>query len=113
MNKVELRGIVGNSSYQKVGDHSVIRFSLVTKRVYRDASGEDKVESTWHNVNAWEGSTVPDAEFIKKGAKLQVIGRIRNTKVQNPGQPDRYFSEIQASEVKVYGKDETLAEEMN
>ena len=113
MNKVELRGIVGMSSSQTIGGRTVIRFSLATNRAYKDASGEARIDTTWHNVSAWEGRDIPEPSKIQKGAKLYVLGRIRNTKIQNPGQPDRYFSEIQAREIRVYERDESMADEMN
>lgn len=113
MNRVELRGIVGSSGVQKVGERSVIRFSLATNRAYRDAMGEAKIDTTWHNVSAWEGRGIPEASQLQKGAKVRVLGRIRNTKIQNPGQPDRYYSEIHAREITVYAKDEEMQDEMN
>lgn len=113
INRVELRGIVGNSSTQTVGGRSVIRFSLATNRAYKDPMGEPKIDTTWHSVSAWEGKGIPDPSQVQKGAKLRVVGRIRNTKVQTPGQPDRFFSEIQAQEITVYGKEDTMVDEMN
>ena len=103
---------MGTSNSQTVSGRTVIRFSVATNRAYRDALGEAKIETTWHNVSAWEGKGIPEADQIQKGTKLYVLGRIRNTKIQNPGQPDRYYSEIQAREVKIIGKEEDLSDEM-
>ena len=36
LNKIELRGIVGQSSLNRVGDSQVCRFSLVTEYSYKD-----------------------------------------------------------------------------
>lgn len=113
INRVELRGIVGISNTQMAGGRRVTRFSLATNRAYKDAMGEPKIETTWHNVSAWDGKDIPDPGLIQKGAKLRVCGRIRNTKIQNEGQPDRYYSEIQASKIEVYDHDVTMVDEMN
>lgn len=113
INRVELVGIVGNSSTQMVGGRQLTRFSLVTNRAYKDAMGEPKIDPTWHNVSAWHGKGIPDPSKLQKGARLHVIGRIRNTKIQNEGQPDRYFSEIQAREVQTVEGNEDLVAEMN
>ena len=113
INKVELVGIVGNSSTQTVGGRKITRFSVVTKRAYKDAMGEPKIEETWHNVSIWQGKGCPDPSILQKGARVQVFGRIRNTKVQNEGQPDRYYTEIQAREVNLVTDKEDLAAEMD
>ncbi len=113
MNKVELRGIVGSSNTQNVNGRNVTHFSLATNRAYKDSSGEAVIETTWHNVTAWPGVSIPAPSQIQKGAKLRVIGRIKNTKIQNQGQPDRYYSDIVAQEITVYAKNETMVDEMN
>lgn len=113
INRVQLVGIVGNSSTNMAGGRRVTRFSLATNRAYKDAMGEPKIETTWHNVSAWEGKDIPDPSQMQKGARLQVFGRIRNTKIQNEGQPDRYYSDIQALEIHPVRRDEPLVDEMN
>lgn len=113
INKVELVGVVGNSSTQTVGGRRTTRFSVVTNRAYKDAMGEAKIEETWHNVSVWQGKACPDLSVIQKGARVQVLGRIRNTKIQNEGQPDRYFSEIQAREVHLVSDKEDMVAEMD
>ena len=113
MNKVELKGIVGMSNTQTTNGRTVTRFTLATNRAYKDSKGDAQIEVTWHNVCAWKSRDIPDPSQMQKGAKLHVIGRIRNTKIQNEGQPDRFYSEIQAREIRVYDKGETMADEMN
>lgn len=113
INKVELVGIVGSANTQTVGGRRTTRFSVVTKRAYKDAMGEAKIEETWHNVNVWHGKACPDPSILQKGARVQVFGRIRNTRVQNEGQPDRTYSEIQAREVRLVTSKEDLVAEMD
>lgn len=111
INKVELVGIVGGANTQTIGGRRTTRFSVVTKRAYKDAMGSAQIEETWHNVSVWHGKGCPDPSILQKGARVQVFGRIRNTKVQNEGQPDRYYTEIQAREVNlVTGKEDLVAE---
>ena len=55
LNKIELRGIVGQSSLNRVGDSQVCRFSLVTEYSYKDRGNNPVVDVTWFNITAWEG----------------------------------------------------------
>ena len=55
LNKIELRGICGNSSLQKVGDTRVCRFSVVTELAFKGNDGTNIIESTWFNTVAFEG----------------------------------------------------------
>ena len=61
----------------------------------------------------WQGKGCPDPSVLQKGARVQVFGRIRNTRIQNEGQPDRYYSDIQAREVSLVESKDDLVPEMN
>lgn len=77
LNKIELRGIVGQSSLNRVGDSQVCRFSLVTEYSSRDRGNNPIVDVTWFNVTAWEGKNMPELHLIHKGAIVQLTGRVR------------------------------------
>ena len=68
INKIELRGIVGTSSLNRVGDSNVCRFSLATDYSYKDRDGNPVVDTTWFNVTAWEGKNIPDLRTVVRGA---------------------------------------------
>ena len=77
LNKIELRGIVGQSSLNRVGDSQVCRFSLVTEYSYKDRGNNPVVDVTWFNITAWEGKNMPELHLIGKGVIVQVAGRVR------------------------------------
>ena len=77
LNRIELRGIVGTSSVNRVGDAEVCRFSIVTEYSYKDRDNNPVVDTTWFNVTAWEGKNMPDFRQIGKGAIVQLAGRVR------------------------------------
>lgn len=80
MNKIELRGIVGTSSLNRVGDNQVCRFSIATDYSYKDRDGNPVVDTTWFNVTAWEGKNIPDLRSVIRGTIVQVTGRVRTYK---------------------------------
>lgn len=98
LNKVELVGIVGSSKSSDFNNHSVVRFSLCSDYCFKNSIGEFVVESTWHSITWFPRENV-DSTFVERGAKVHVIGRLRNTKyMDNEGQ-ERSFIEVLASDV--------------
>lgn len=77
INSIEIKGIVGQSSVNRVGDTRNCRFSLVTETSYKAADGTPVVETTWFNVIVWEGKDMPDLDRIRKGTVAHVKGRVR------------------------------------
>ena len=77
INRIELRGIVGQSSLNRVGDTRICRFSVVTELAYNGNDGTNIIESTWFNVTAWEGKDITNLEAINRGAIVHIIGRLK------------------------------------
>ena len=77
-NRIELKGTVGFVKIQSFGKSKVARISLATNYVYKNKEGEPVIETTWHNVNAWENKEIRELDRIEKGSRLHVCGRLRN-----------------------------------
>ena len=80
INRIELRGIVGPTPLNKVGESQVCRFSIVTEYSFKDRDNNPVVDTTWFNITAWEGRNMPDLRQIVRGAIVQVHGRVRTFK---------------------------------
>ena len=105
LNRIEIKGIVGQSSVNRVGDTKVCRFSVCTEYAYKDHSGGFVVDCTWFNVTAWEGKGMPDLDRIKKGAVAHVHGRVRAYRFTMADGTDRQGWEIIAQSVEVSDQD--------
>ena len=98
LNKVMLIGNIGKDPEIRMTatGRKKVSFSLATSRRYRDASGEQKEITDWHNVVGW-GKTADIFEQlnIRKGTSLFVEGSIsyRSWDDQNTGQK-KYITEI-------------------
>lgn len=77
INKVTLRGIVGNLNISEAQGVKMGRFNVCTNRVFKSRSGEVVMESTWIPVVAFENSKVKFDDIVR-GSKIEVAGRIRN-----------------------------------
>lgn len=105
LNKIELRGICGNSSIQKVADTRLCRFSVVTELAYKGNDGTNIIESTWFNVTAWEGKDISDLDAINRGAIVHVIGRLKCNRYVDANGNDRVQYEIVARKLEVMKED--------
>lgn len=97
LNRVELRGVVGNARTMKVSESELTRFSVATDYFFKNKDGEAVVETTWHSVMAWDKGL----SELKRGDKVEVVGRIRNTRYTDSEGMERTSTEVIASEVKV------------
>jgi single-strand DNA-binding protein len=94
LNKVQLRGYVGNVSKTAVGDTQCVRFSVATNYAYKGKGGEPVVETTWHSCVAWANNENVDVAAIAKGAKVELSGRLRQQRYVDANGNDRSFVDI-------------------
>ena len=99
LNKCMLIGNIGKDPEIRVNQASgkkVVSFSLATSRRYRDANGEQKGDTQWHNIVGWgKVADVVEQLGIRKGTSLYVEGRLTNRSWtdQASGQK-RYVTEV-------------------
>ena len=103
LNRIELRGNVGNVRVSDVGGNRVARFSLATNFLYKGKDSEAVVETTWHNIVAWGGKGMPDFSAIVKGAPVYVTGRLRTSRFIGNDGTEKTVYEVVASKVEIIG----------
>ncbi len=101
------------------GGTKITQFSLATSRPKRDSEGKTlndgdgrRIEDTeWHKVTCFNGIANTVDEYIEKGQKVMVRGRIHYTRWTDNDQIERYGVEIIADEVTFlsYGKSRQAA----
>ena len=98
VNKVILIGNLGSDpdvrSFQNGG--RVCNFSIATTETWRDRDSDEKRERTeWHNVSIFSPVLVNIAEqYLKKGSKVYIQGKLQTRKWQDQNGNDRYKTEI-------------------
>jgi single-strand DNA-binding protein len=110
VNKVILIGNLGKDPeirYLPNGDQ-VCNITLATSEKYKDKStGEAKENTEWHRVVFFGKLAEVCGQYLQKGKKIYVEGRIRTNKWQDKDGNDRYTTEIVGNEMKMLGgKDE-------
>lgn len=112
LNKIELRGVIGSVRTQSSGETKMARLTLVTNYAYKDKDGAAIIDSSWHNVVAWEGKYISDLDKIARGSKVYVIGRLRYNKYSGVDGVERIATEIVANRLSLIDDAEPLQYEM-
>jgi len=108
-NIVILAGNVGADPESRTtqGGSTIVNFSLATSRPKRDSNGKvlkddnnRRLEDTeWHRITCFNGIAKTVAEYVEKGQKVMVRGRIHYTRWTDQENIERYGVEIIADEV--------------
>ena len=87
----------------------ICNITLATSERYKDkASGEYKENTEWHRVVFFGKLAEICGQYLQKGKKIYVDGRIRTNKWQDKEGNERYTTEIIGSEMKMLsGKDDS------
>ena len=108
LNKVMLIGNVGREpEVRDLSDNTrVARFSLATTEKFRSKKTGELVEQTeWHNIVCWQSLANLAADYIKKGSKLYIEGRIKSdTWMDKTTQEKRESIEILATSIILLDK---------
>ena len=107
INDIELAGVVGRIQRQTVSSQTMANFSLVTEYGFKDKSSCSVIETTWHNVVAWESENIPNLDGIERGSHVRVIGRLRMRRYIDSSGESRTLYEVVASSVEVLSNENT------
>jgi single-strand DNA-binding protein len=107
VNKVLLIGNLGKDPEVRYTPNglAVANITIATTEVWKDkTSGENQERTEWHRVALYNRLAEITGEYLRKGAKVFIEGRLQTRKWQdkNTGQ-DRYTTEIIADTLEMLG----------
>lgn len=81
LNKVFLIGHVGKDPEIKFAPSgmAVAKFSMATNERFKDKSGEWQDRTEWHNLVAFRRTAEIVGEFVHKGSKIHIEGRLQTS----------------------------------
>lgn len=104
LNKVMLIGNLGRDPevrYTASGG-AVANLAIATTDTWRDKqSGEQQERTEWHRVVMFGRLGEIAGEYLKKGAKIYVEGRLQTRKWQDQQGSERYTTEIVANDMQM------------
>jgi single-strand DNA-binding protein len=110
MNKIMLIGRLGKDpemTYTQNG-RAVTKFTMAVSRRWKDRdSGEQREETTWFNIVAWERLAETMNEYLRKGSRAFIEGRMTSRKYTDKDGNERTAWEIIANDMEML---ETKAE---
>ena len=104
INKVILIGNLGNDPEVKYmpNGNAVANVSVATTESWKDKTSGEKVEKTeWHRVVLFGRLGEIAGEYLKKGSKVYIEGRLQTRKWQGQDGQDRYTTEIVANDMQM------------
>lgn len=99
VNKVILIGNLGKDPEVRALENGakLARFSIATSESYTDKNTNEKKEITeWHNIVVWRGLADVAENYLKKGMKVYIEGKLRTRSWQDESGNPKYTTEIVA-----------------
>jgi len=75
---------------------NVASFSIATSLVWTDQGGQQQKKTEFHNIVAWRKLAEICGQYLRKGAKVYVEGRLQTTEWTGQDNVKRYRTEIVA-----------------
>jgi single-strand DNA-binding protein len=103
LNKIMLIGNLGRDpelSYTPSGK-AIAKFSLAVSRRRRDESGEQREETQWFNIVAWERLAETCNNYLHKGSKVYIEGRMTSRKYTDKDGVERTAWEVTATDMEM------------
>jgi len=100
LNKAQLIGNLGKDpelKYTSAGV-AVATFSIATSDSWKDQEGNVQERTEWHNIVAWRKLAEICGEWLKKGKRVYIEGRLQTRNYEKDG-VKRYITEIVADQL--------------
>jgi single-strand DNA-binding protein len=106
LNRVQLIGNLGKDPEVKYTPQgtALARLTIATNERFKDKAGEWQDRTEWHNVVLWQRLAEIAGEYLKKGGKVYIEGRLqtRSWEDKTSGQK-KYMTEVVASDLILLG----------
>lgn len=101
LNKVQIIGNLGKDPEVRhfEGDMSVARLAVATDESYKDKNGQMVERTEWHNVVLWRGLSKVAEQYLKKGDKVYIEGRIRTRSWEAENKEMKYITEVEGQQM--------------
>ncbi len=106
VNKVILVGNVGQDPEVKYTPSGIPvgKFSLATNERFKDKNGEFQERTEWHTIVAWRRLAEIVGEFVSKGSKVYVEGKLQTSSWEDRHSGEKkYRTEVVARDLVLLG----------
>lgn len=105
-NRVQLIGNLGNTPEIRNTENGkkMVRFSMATNEVYKNAKGERVTETQWHNLIGWGKIAEIAEKSLAKGTEVAIEGKLMNNNYVDKEGNKKYSTEVLINELLLIGK---------
>jgi single-strand DNA-binding protein len=102
LNKCMIIGNLGRDPEMRYtpSGQAVTQFTVAVNRNYKNQQGERVEETEWFRVVAWGQQAEFAAEYLRKGAKVYIEGRIQTRQWEGQDGQKRYTTELVANTIQ-------------
>jgi single-strand DNA-binding protein len=102
LNKVTLIGHLGSDPEKKYTGSGtpVVSLSLATTEKWKDDGGKLQERTEWHRLVFWRGVADLVDQYLHKGSKIYVEGKLQTRSWEDQDGKTRYSTEIVCRELK-------------
>jgi single-strand DNA-binding protein len=104
LNKVMIIGNLGKDPEMKYtpSGKAITTFSVAVGRMSRDqATGENREETEWFRIVAWDKRAETCNQFLHKGSKVYIEGRLQTRKYTDNNNQERTMVEVVANDMQM------------
>lgn len=96
LNKVQLIGnLTANPEVKETPNgQKVANFSIATNRVWKDSAGMKQEQVEFHNIVVWTGLASLAEQYLTKGKKVYIEGRLQTRSWEDPTGAKKYKTEV-------------------
>lgn len=105
LNKVMLIGNVGSEPEVRTTPSGlkVAKVSLATNRKFSDRSGQQQEKTEWHRLTFWDKLAELVEQYVHKGDRLYVDGRLEYSQTEDDKGNVRYWTDIVVQDMVMLG----------
>ena len=103
VNKVILIGNLGSDPEVKYTPAGVpvVNFNMATTETWTDKSGERQERTEWHRLVLWRKLAEIAGQYLRKGSKLYVEGKLQTRSWDDQGGQKRYTTEVVVNDMQM------------
>ena len=79
----------------------VANFSLATTESWTDKSGERQERAEWHRIVLWRRLAEVAGQYLKKGSKIYIEGKLQTRSWEDQNGQKRYTTEVVANSMEM------------
>jgi single-strand DNA-binding protein len=105
LNKVMLIGNIGSEPEIKTtgAGTKFAKVSLATNRQFKDRQGQQQEKTEWHRLTFWDRLAELVEQYVKKGDRIYVEGRIEYSTTEDDKGNQRFWTDITVNEMVLLG----------